>query len=40
VIASQLLDEAVGAYDLCRNLVVGHLDISHHVSSSSGGSPR
>jgi hypothetical protein len=32
---AQLLDEAVGALDLCRDLSVGH-----HGSSPSGGSPR
>src|SRR5258708_22196067 len=33
-------NEAAGALDLLTNLVVGHLDIGHHVPSSSGGSPR
>jgi hypothetical protein len=37
---AQLLDEAVSALDLLTDLVVGHLGIGHHASSSSGGSPR
>jgi hypothetical protein len=41
VIASRsCIDEAIRALDLLTDLVVGHLDIGHHVSSSSGGSPR
>jgi hypothetical protein len=41
VIASRsCIDEAIPALDLLTDLVVGHLDIGHHVSSSSGDSPR